>query len=314
LCDNRAMRDQPSQTAEVVCLFRAMERHRAADERIVDDPYAEHFLGTATRAALTAFRMTGRLGLFAQEHAPGVSTFVVARHRFIDDALTRALASGVEQLVLLGAGYDSRAYRFAEEIGARPVFELDFPSTSAAKRRISVEHADRFPDIALKRVPIDFLSERIDERLVSAGFKIGARSLFVWEGVSMYLTRAAVKETLNMLRAVAAPGSELAVDFWFLLDSPDVVSTLHRTGPNLAQWMGEPITLSMHPEDVGSFLEREGFELVEVADAGELERRYCHDGRRVYPACYCVLARSRGKADASAVGSGPARRRHALSR
>ena len=288
------MRDQPSQTAEGVCLFRAMERERAADGRIVDDPYAVHFLGPAARATLAAYRLSGWLARRAQEQAPGVSTFVVARHRFIDDALTGALADGAEQLVLLGAGYDSRAYRFADALADRTVFELDFPSTSQAKRRIVEQHADRLPDVDLKWVPIDFLSERIDERLVSAGFKVGARSFFVWEGVSMYLTRAAVKETLRVVREVAAPGSELAMDFWFLLDAPDLVSALHRASPNLLQWLGEPVTLSMHPEDVGGFLAREGFEVDDLAPAEELERRYVHDDRTVYPACYCVLARSAG--------------------
>ena len=73
------------------------------------------------------------------------------------------------------------------------------------------------------------------------------------------------------------------------------MATVHRTGPNLLQWLGEPITLSMHPEDVGAFLAREGFELADLADAAELERRYVRDERRVYPACYCVLARQRSQ-------------------
>lgn len=284
------MRDQPSQTAEGVCLFRAMERQREVAERILDDPFAEHFLSPAGRATLGAFRMTGALGRFAQQLAPGVSTFVVSRHRFIDDALAAALEEDVEQVVLLGAGYDSRGYRFADRLAGRPVFELDFPATSQAKRRAVARGS--FPATNVKHVPIDFLEERIDERLVAAGFKAGARSFFVWEGVSMYLTRDAVKRTLEAVRTLAAPGSELAMDFWFLLDAPDALATMHRTSPSLLQFLGEPVTLSMHPEDAGAFFDREGFTLADLATAEELERRYVRDGRSVYPACYCVLARS----------------------
>ncbi len=283
------VRDQPSQTAEGVCLFRAMERERPPDARILDDPYAEHFLGAAYRATLSAFRLTGRLGQAAQQYAPGVSTFVVARHRFIDDALVSALAGGVEQVVLLGAGYDSRGYRFADALGGRPLFELDFPATSRAKRRIVNEGP--FTAGPVEHVAIDFLREGIADRLRATRFKEGARTFFVWEGVAMYLTRSAVKDTLAALRSLSAPGSELAMDFWFLLDAPDALTTVHRAGPNLLQWLGEPITLSMHPEDVGAFLAREGFELADLADAAELERRYVRDDRHVYPACYCVLAR-----------------------
>jgi len=286
------VRDQPSQTAEGVCLFRAMERQRPVGDRIVDDPYAERFLGAAGRAALSGFRLAGGLGRFAQDHAAGLSTFVVARHRFIDDALGRALDAGVEQVVLLGAGYDSRAYRFADALAGRPIFELDFPSTSRAKRDAVIRHDRILPTTNVCHVPIDFLSERIDERLASAGFKTGAKSFFVWEGVSMYLTRAAVKQTLDTVRAVSGSDSELAMDWWYLLDAPDALGTFHRTSPSLLTWLGEAVTLSMHPEDVGAFLERQGFALVDLADAVELERRYVTDDRHVYPANYCVLART----------------------
>ena len=174
------------------------------------DPFAERFLGPAARATLAAFRMTGRLARRAQEQAPGVSTFVVSRHRFIDDALTRALDSGAEQLVLLGAGYDSRAYRFAEKLAGRTVFELDFPSTSQAKRRIVEEHADELPDPALKRVPIDFLRERIDERLPSPARSRGAATARSTPRVSFTAARVRYIETPSHTKKLRAPTSNPA--------------------------------------------------------------------------------------------------------
>lgn len=287
------MRDEPSQTAETVCLFRASDRMRPRQARIVDDPYAELFLGTGSRAALAAFKATGWLGRRAERRVPGLAAFVVARHRQIDEWLGRALDAGAEQLVLLGAGYDTRAYRFAESLRGRRVFELDFPATSERKQRIAGQHAGSLPEVDVEHVAIDFLSEKLDQKLLTAGFRPGARTFFVWEGVSMYLTREAVKATLRALRSVAGLGSELAMDWWYLVDDPSAMGTAHRTGPAFLHVLGEPVTLSLHPEDAPAFLERESYELVELADAAALEERFVRDERRIYPAVYLVLACTR---------------------
>ena len=287
------MRDEPSQTAESVCLFRAADRQRPAATRILDDAYAELFLGAGTRAALAAFRATGWLGRRAERRVPGLAAFVVTRHRQIDDWLARELEGPLAQVVLLGAGYDTRAYRFTKELRGRPIFELDFPSTQRRKRQVVRQQRGKLPEVDVRHVAVDFLSERLDDKLLEAGFQPGARSFFVWEGVSMYLTREAVKATLHALRALAGLGSLLAMDWWYLLDDPSAVGTAHRAGPSLLHLLGEPVTLSLHPEDAGGFFERAGYELLELADAAALEERYVRDDRRVYPATYLTLARTR---------------------
>jgi len=290
---SEAMRDEPSQTAETVCLFRAADRMRPARARVVDDAYAELFLGAGSRAALAAFKATGWLGRRAERRVPGIAGFVVTRHRQIDDWLVRALDDGVKQVVILGAGYDTRAYRFAEQLRGRRVLELDFPATSERKQRIAAQHEAQLPEVDVEHVAIDFLSEKLDQKLLTAGFQPGARTFFVWEGVSMYLTREAVKSTLRALRSVAGLRSELAMDWWYLVDDPSALGTAHRTGPALLHVLGEPVTLSLHPEDAPAFLEREGYEPLELTDAATLESRYVRDGRHVYPALYLILAHTR---------------------
>lgn len=287
------MRNEPSRTAEAVALFRASDQRRSPDARIVDDPYAKLFLGPVMRAALTTLEVTGPIGRFAEEHAPGLLTYVLARHRFIDDALVRSLrapAPRVEQVVLLGAGYDTRAHRFAKDLSDRTVFEVDFPSTSRRKAELVHAHARELPSANLHRVEIDFLHERLEDALDRAGFRRGVRTFFVWEGVSMYLTRRTVQDTLATLRALSGPGSELAMDFWFLLDTPDLMSTAHRMSGNFLHLLGEPLIFSLHPEDAPPFFERAGLAIEDLALAGDLEQRYVRDARRVYPACYVVLA------------------------
>ena len=284
---------QPSRTAEATAFQRATERLLPARLRLVDDPWAEQFLRPGLRAALAAYRTSG----LAQraDAAFGLTHFVVTRHRYIDDRLGEALAAGAGQVVVLGAGYDSRAFRFADALGDRPVFELDHPATQGRKERIlrRLARTHPMPVVDVRRVAIDFERASLAKRLDAAGFDRSLRTFFVWEGVSMYLTRDAVKNLLATLAGIAPAGSEIAFDAWFLLDDPDLHATWHRLSANLLHVLGEPVTFSLHPEDAGPFLAPLGFTLGDVAQAHELERRYARRGRRlhVYPACYLATAR-----------------------
>jgi methyltransferase (TIGR00027 family) len=286
------IRGRPSQTAEVVCLLRATDQRRKPAQRILDDSYARWFLGPLASATLATWEASGRLGDLAERLSPGVTTFVLVRHRYIDDRLVAALASGrIHQVVLLGAGYDTRAYRFASALAGRPVFEVDFPATSGRKARILVRHVHELPKCDVRRVEIDFQKESLEERLLASGFEKGRTTFFVWEGVSMYLTREAVKGTLAAMVALGGAGSELAMDFWYLVDAPDLLSSAYRASASALSLVGEPVTFGLHPEDAVAFLERQGFRVEEVADAAVLEQRYVRDRRRVHPAMYLVHAR-----------------------
>lgn len=286
--------DKPSRTAEATAFQRAAERRLPVSARVLDDPFAEHFLGPLRKAALSASGPVARL----DETWLGLTPYVVCRHRYIDDRLAEALRDGVDQVVILGAGYDSRAYRFAAQLGTRPVFEVDHPATQGRKTRILASLAKKgaLPAVDVRHVSIDFQRDRLGDRLESSGHRRDRRTFFVWEGVSMYLTRAAVKATLDAIRQLAPERSELVLDAWFLLDEPDLRATAHRLSANVLSVLGEPVTFSMHPEDVGAFLGRHGLSVVEVAGAGELELRYLRGGKRhVYPACYLVHARIDGE-------------------
>jgi methyltransferase (TIGR00027 family) len=288
--------NQPSRTAEATAFQRATERALPPQQRIVDDPWAELFLRPGLRAALATLARSG-IAKRADELL-GLTHFVVTRHRYIDDRLADALADGVQQVVILGAGYDARAFRFADLLGARPVFELDHPATQARKQRILTRTARQHPPPAVdvRRIPIDFERDSVAERLASAGFDRALHTFFVWEGVSMYLTRDAVKKTFATLAELSPADCEIAFDAWFLLDDPALRATLHRVSANLLSLLGEPVTFSLHPEDAGAFLAREGFELVDLARAPDLEQRYAQGGRRLHvvPSCYLAHARIRG--------------------
>jgi methyltransferase (TIGR00027 family) len=173
------LQGRPSITAEAVTMARALEHLKPAQQRVVDDPYAHLFLSRASRAALSAWSgsLTGRT---LRRLGTTGTTYVPLRHRFIDDHLGAALDSGTEQVVLLGAGYDTRAYRFADQLAGRPVFEVDLAPISRSKAATIAKSADQFPETNVVRVEIDFETQPLDTTLSDAGFNVGARTFFTW--------------------------------------------------------------------------------------------------------------------------------------
>lgn len=268
--------------------MRASDQRRSRDQRILDDPYAKRFLGPLFRATLKTMTVGGRLADQAESYSPGLLAYILTRHRYIDDALLADLEGGLDQLVLLGAGYDTRPWRFAEHLKDTRVFAVDHPSTAERKAQIVRKHPEEFPDVGVVGVTIDFQTQSLKTRLLEAGFTPGKRTFVVWEGVSMYLTRDAVKATLSTVQQLCGPGSQLVMDYWYMVDAPDVVSTMLRMSPHLLHFLGEPVTFGIHPEDVGGFIGRLGFEARDIAEAPALEERYVKDDRRVYPANYVV--------------------------
>lgn len=278
------MRQSPSRTAEVVCLFRASERARPASDRIVDDPHAPLFLSAPFRALL---RGTEIAGDWTWNLSIGLRGFVLARHRFIDDAIRAAAdGPGFDRLLLLGAGYDSRPWRMADVLDRTPIYAVDHPATQARKAAIADRELPPVP--ALTRVPVDFEREDLATRLVAEGFEPGARTFVVWEGVSMYLTREAVKGTLSALAALCGPGSRLSMDFLRFPDRHDWSATFHRASPQLLSVLGEPVSFVIHPEDVAPFAERLGWRQVDGATSEELDRRYVSGAHRIYGPMFTV--------------------------
>jgi methyltransferase (TIGR00027 family) len=272
------LQSRPSLTAEAVTMARALEHLKPPAQRVVDDPWAHMFLSRPARRALAAWsggpvgRVLGRLGVTG-------TTYVPLRHRFIDEHLAAALDAGVAQVVLLGAGYDTRAYRFAGQLAGRPVFEVDLAPISRAKAATIARHRQQFPDADVRRVEIDFETQALSDVLPDAGFDVGEPTFFTWEGVPMYLTRAAVTATLDAVHDLSGAGSQIAHDMWFLVDDPGPRGTASRSAPGALSLIGEPITFGVHPEDYGYLLGRHGFEVIDLALASELRTRYAPDSR-----------------------------------
>src|SRR5262245_893782 len=160
-----------------MALFRALETLESPRDRLFADPYAARFLRPTGRLVLSLGRLQAiRRGILRiiDRKWPGARTSAVARTRFVDDVVRNALRNGARQVLILGAGFDARAYRIPEIATAR-VLEVDHPLTQAAKLRL-IGRAAVQPD-AVTHVPVDFTRQTLDDALRRSHFDVNARSV-----------------------------------------------------------------------------------------------------------------------------------------
>src|SRR5262245_3290693 len=182
-----------SRTAALVTLYRAIESSHPAATRLFDDPFAPAFLGWRFRWALRVSRLpvvgAAMPWSLVDGHWSGPRGTVAVRTRYIDDVLAHALQSGVDQVVILGAGFDSRAYRIPRIKRAR-VFAVDHPVTQAWKKAVITRRLGSIP-AHVTFVSIDFATRALNEAMAGAGHRSNGRTFFICEGVTHYLSAEA---------------------------------------------------------------------------------------------------------------------------
>ncbi|MFG3619550.1 class I SAM-dependent methyltransferase [Nocardia sp. NPDC047654] len=259
--------DGPSRTALITAYARAY--HQIADRpQIFTDPLAARLLGvTAEELAESGTPTTNHLG-------DGVSDrhrrlFFAARARFAEDAVATAIAAGVRQVVILGAGLDTFAYRNPRR-DVR-VFEVDHPATQAWKReRLTTAGIDR-PE-TLTFVPVDFETQTLAEGLESTGFERTDPAAFVWLGVVFYLTPNAAHATLEYIAGQARP-VEVVFDYLQPADSDEDRAHQQARADRLAG-VGEPVLSYFAPDDIAAQLRALGFTDLEDHSAPDFVTRY----------------------------------------
>jgi methyltransferase (TIGR00027 family) len=282
--------DRPSSTAQWTTLGRALELGRPGRQRIVSDEYAPIFLSQASERLLTLLRRGESVVRSAERREfAGLAVAALCRHRFIDEQLLASLPN-VEQIVILGAGYDSRAYRFRRPIGGRPVYEVDLPPISRHKGALIAARPDVFDPSSVRRVEIDFRTQSLADRLMHAGFQAGAATTVVWEGVAMYLTRDAVRGTISALAKLCGAGSVLAMDCWRHVGGFSAYDLLRRLGEHAIRLVGEPLTFMATPAELTDLLAQQGYPVSDLATSDELTQRFATDGRRCDEVLYTLAA------------------------
>ncbi len=272
-------------TAELVAAFRAAEQARPSDKRIFSDPYADVFVTDRKLRALVARPRFARLIVKLRERVtPGIIGEALLRYRYAEDVLR---SSGVQQLVVIGAGYDSTAMRLGPASDVR-VFELDHPATQARK----VEILTRELPGALERstmVPCDLRVEKVSEALARTDFDPSRPAVFNWIGVCMYLTREEVETTIRDLASVAAPGSRLVFDY---MEASVIDGTAGKSARRAAADVakrGEPFKFGLRHDEPSEFLAPLGWSLREAIGADELMKRTFPKGSGLSGADYMGL-------------------------
>jgi methyltransferase (TIGR00027 family) len=192
---------QPSLTALGAARLRAA--HQVLDNAsILIDPLAARILGTDIQVSLDHAR--------AHVSGPRLRWFIAARSRIAEEALTEAVNAGATQLVVLGAGLDTLAYR-TPLAGRLRIFEVDYPATQTRKREMLAAAAIAVPE-TLTYVGVDFERQTLAEALEAAGFAVAERSFFSWLGVVPYLTEQAVFSTLRYIAHLKG-GADVVFDY-----------------------------------------------------------------------------------------------------
>jgi methyltransferase (TIGR00027 family) len=257
---------QGKHTAEVVALARAAG---SRDPAIANPDYlAERLLRPLHRLLLCpGLNRLARASF--ERRVPGMFLYHQARTKHLDTLLLGAL-EGVRQLVILGAGLDTRAYRFAGPLAGRRVFEVDHPGTAAWKR--ARLHRLGQSSAHVTYIAMDFTQDRLAERLAQAGYDAALPSFFLWEGVVMYLPREAVETTLAVI-AGAAPGSTLAFDYVYRasLERPQAFYGAAGYQQYVAR-RGEPCRFGLDADELPSFLARHRLSLTGNCGVRELAR------------------------------------------
>jgi len=280
---------QASQTAQFVAMQRAFHYLFAPEPKLLRDDLALALSGLpdadAVKTAMTGLRQSfAALGgedvaaAFVQqvEHA------VCIRSRMAEQRLQQRVAEDLQQLVILGAGLDSMAYRHAHKIAGIKVFEVDHPDTQKLKRQ-ALANADIAVPENLEFVAFDFENQTLVEAMQQGGIDTAQVTLFTWLGVHMYLTDAAVKTTFAALGRFA-PGSELIMDF-LPKESAELESSVEDSISELrkvVEQMGEPMKSRYDQAGLEERLRNAGFDHVAYYDSVRIVAEFLDGARESY--------------------------------
>jgi len=241
-----------SQTAVMVCMGRAAA-HGTTPVTRFQDPTAYALLPEEARHRVENFRLgqvpRGWADRFRYEHLARESMMMVARTVAIDEAVRGAPAP---QLVILGAGLDGRAWRMAE-LEHTVVFEVDHPDSQRQKRARVVGLNQAAKEVRF--VPVDFTHDDLDHALAAAGHDPTRPTVWIWEGVVMYLRLPEIEASLSVIQQRSAPSSRLVVAY----HSPALMLLLAAL---VLRRMGEPIRSAFRPERMRALLARHGLQVL----------------------------------------------------
>jgi methyltransferase (TIGR00027 family) len=269
----------PSQTALFSALRRAIAHKKYENGKFGPDHLAEIFLPAYYRFFLRFEKIRENTRAKLEAFMPGLNNYLIARTAYFDRLFIAALNDNIPQIVILGAGYDSRAYRFGNINQNSDIYELD--SAPTQNRKIKCLKAARIPiPQSIKYAPINFMEETLGEGLKKAGYHDRKKTLFLWEGVSYYLNSESVAETLAFVGHSAHPAGAIAFDYTIPLSEKNL--PLYFGSSKFLESMKEHHTnekfmFSLEEGKIVSFLRERNLEVMEHLDNTAIEKTYLLD-------------------------------------
>lgn len=266
----------PSKTAETIAAVRSAESKKPEDERICDDPYACRFISREVHEFAAKYPDKYRAMVAQNERlVPGAANSLVARVRYFDDIVRSSVDDGLEQLVILGAGYDTRAYRI-EGLKKIKVFEADHPATQQIKKEKIIEIFGSMPDhVAL--IPVDITANDLEQKLMESGYDRSKKTLFIMEGLLMYLSPDIVDALLSFIAHNS--GRESAVIFDYIPASVVDGTCELEAGRNWRKGVadvGEPFLFGIEEGGLEDYLSRRGFMNIKNVSPEDYRKMYFH--------------------------------------
>ncbi|MDY6835255.1 MAG: SAM-dependent methyltransferase [Chloroflexota bacterium] len=267
-----------SESASTATAHRFVHSLEPECNRIFYDPYAKHFLSRGYKFLLVNPFLRYVTARWYERLLPGIARCVYIRVRYIDDCLKECIDNGLEQLVVLGAGYDTRAYRFGELKDRVKVFEVDHPTTQVVKIE-KVKNIFGYLPRHVEYVGVDFTKEEFKEKLIESGYDGKLRTIFIWEGVTYFMPEKDIDKTLSFVASNEGEGSSIVFDYVYTsaLDSSckKMIKVRH-----LMEKVGEPILFGIDEGQAESFLAKRGFYHIRDVKAQEYEITYLKCFRR----------------------------------
>jgi len=255
-----------SRTALGAAICRLIEQYQPEKTRLFDDPVVKELVGGPIRFLMQFATMRNFTLKQTDAAAKGIYGVQICRTRYIDDAVQAAISQGIKQLVILGAGYDTRPYRLPEMESVQ-VFELDLPTMQDDKKKKLQKYLGRLPD-RVSFIPIDFDTQTVEAVFSGTAFNPAKPALFIWEGVTQYISEEAVRQTLAFV-GKSAPGSIIV--FTYILKSiierrPDIPGADHLMDVVAKQ---SPWVFGLEPSGIPDFLKP--YHLCLIADVGKVD-------------------------------------------
>jgi methyltransferase (TIGR00027 family) len=276
---NKSVKQKPSGSALIAALRRTLANQEFHNNRFGPDYLAESFLPPHFRFFLSFKNVRTNTKEKLDGFLPGLTEYIIARTAYFDSLFAAALNDSTPQIVILGAGYDSRVYRFARLIHGTKIFELDIAPTQDRKKKCLKKAKIEIPQ-QVAFVPIDFNQESLKNVLEKAGWQTNQKTLFLWEGVSYYLDPASVDAILVFFSHSAHQDSTLAFDYGISITEANIadyygakefIKTMKEQQAN------EEVLFSIDEGKTESFLEQRNLKMVEHIDKEAIERTFLTD-------------------------------------